>query len=199
MVPRDDDHDDLFLRAGRGEDDARQRLLCVHRDRLRRMVAGRIDRRLAARFDPSDVVQEALADAGRHLNEFLPDRPMAFYPWLRHFAWERLLELHRRHIQAQRRSIAREEGQGGAMVDESAAALADRLAGNETSARHGAPWPDNSIRNRRKVGRMAQQRKQPSCEAVSSRTTMMRSGQAGPWSVVGRTRVSILETGRGED
>src|SRR4051795_7978520 len=94
MMPHDMDPDELLQKAGRGEDAARQRLLAVHRDRLRRMVAVRMDRRLAARVDPSDVVQEALADAGEHLDGYLRDRPMAFYPWLRHFAWERLVDLH---------------------------------------------------------------------------------------------------------
>jgi RNA polymerase sigma-70 factor (ECF subfamily) len=124
MVPPDMDPDELLQKAGRGEDAARQRLLAMYRDRLRRMVVVRMDRRLAARLDPSDVVQEALADADRHLDDFLRDRPMDFYPWLRHFAWERLVDLGRRHIGAQRRSINREETGGPGLADESAAALA---------------------------------------------------------------------------
>ena len=55
--------DQLIESAGRGDAAARQQLLHEHRDRLRRMVAVRLDRRLAARVDPSDVVQEALAEA----------------------------------------------------------------------------------------------------------------------------------------
>ena len=48
------------------------------------MVAvARMDRRLTARLDPSDVVQEALADGVRDLPDYLTTRPMAFYPWLR--------------------------------------------------------------------------------------------------------------------
>ena len=63
--------DILLERAGRGDDQARQRLLERHRSRLKRMVAVRMDRRLAARLDPSDVVQEALADAARDLPDYL--------------------------------------------------------------------------------------------------------------------------------
>ena len=37
--------------------------LAVHRDRLRRMVALRLDRRLRGRVDPSDVIQEAFLEA----------------------------------------------------------------------------------------------------------------------------------------
>ena len=74
------------------------------------MVAVRLDRRLAARVDPSDVVQEALADASRRLDDYLLSRPLPFFAWLRQFAWERLVELHRRHVTPQRRSVIREEG-----------------------------------------------------------------------------------------
>jgi RNA polymerase sigma-70 factor (ECF subfamily) len=133
MLPRDLEFDELLARAGCGEDAARQRLLAVHRDRLRRMVAVRMDRRLAARFDPSDVVQEALADAGQRLDEFLRDRPMEFYPWLRQFAWERLVDLQRRHLTAQRRSVLREAAWDAELPDASAAVLADRLVGSGTS------------------------------------------------------------------
>ena len=73
------DTDELLKGAAAGDDDARQRLLQRHRDRLVRMVAVRLDRRLAGRLDPSDVVQEALADADRKLAAYLRDRPLPSY------------------------------------------------------------------------------------------------------------------------
>ena len=136
-MPREPDTDELLRRAGEGDDAARQRLLAVHRDRLRRMVAVRLDRRLAARIDPSDVVQEALADADQHLDDFLRDRPMGFYPWLRQLAWERLVDLHRRHVHAQRRSIVREEGPHSDRSNESARALAEHLVASGTTPSQG--------------------------------------------------------------
>jgi RNA polymerase sigma-70 factor (ECF subfamily) len=79
------------------------------------------------------VVQEALADAARKLPEYLRDRPLPFYPWLRQLALERLIELHRRHIQAQKRSVRREEVQSLPLTDESTLELAHRLlAGDPT-------------------------------------------------------------------
>jgi RNA polymerase sigma-70 factor (ECF subfamily) len=131
------DTEELIQRAGTGDQAARQQLLARHRGRLRQMVALRIDRRMAARVDPSDVVQEALADAAHSLSDYLKDRPLPFYPWLRHFAWERLLQLHRHHLQAQRRSVSREQLRIGDVADESAAVLAERLAnsGSSPSAR----------------------------------------------------------------
>jgi RNA polymerase sigma-70 factor, ECF subfamily len=99
------DTEELLDQAKAGDRTARQRLLMRHRDRLRQMVALRIDRRMAARVDPSDVVQEALAVAAQSLSDYLRDRPLPFYPWLRRFAWERLLQLHRHHLRTQRRSV----------------------------------------------------------------------------------------------
>ena len=96
----DTDELELLRAAADGDEAAGQQLLARHRGRLRQMVAVRLDRRLAARVDPSDVVQEALAEAARELADYLRERPLPFYPWLRQFAWERLLQLHRRHIAA---------------------------------------------------------------------------------------------------
>jgi RNA polymerase sigma-70 factor (ECF subfamily) len=62
------------------------------------MIEVHLDRRLAARVDPSDVVQESLADAARKLSDYLRQRPLPFYPWLRQLAWERLVKLRRRHL-----------------------------------------------------------------------------------------------------
>jgi RNA polymerase sigma-70 factor (ECF subfamily) len=80
MTALGQDTDLLLDRAAAGGDDAWQQLFDLHRKRLKRMVALRLDRRLAARVDPSDVVQEALADAAKKLAGYLRDRPLAFYP-----------------------------------------------------------------------------------------------------------------------
>src|SRR5262249_42289969 len=86
--------EELIARAARGDPTARESLLDRHRDRLRTMIAVRMDRRLAARVDPSDVVQESLAEAACHLTDYLLRRPLPFYPWLRQIAWEQLIMLH---------------------------------------------------------------------------------------------------------
>src|SRR5581483_1117454 len=119
------DTDQLLARAAAGDAAARGRLLQRHRGRLRRMVALRLDRRLAARVDPSDVVQDALAEANRRLDDYLRGRPLPFYPWLRRLAWDQLVRLHHRHVAAGRRSVTREEPPP--LPGESALVLADRL------------------------------------------------------------------------
>ena len=78
--------DELLNRAATGDRSAREQLWVRHRGRLRKMVAVRLDRRLAARVDPSDVVQEAILEADQMLSDYLVERPLPFYPWLRRLA-----------------------------------------------------------------------------------------------------------------
>jgi RNA polymerase sigma-70 factor (ECF subfamily) len=133
MAPASPDTDELLDRTAHGDRAARDQLLTRHRQRLRQAVAYRLDRRLAARVDPSDVLQEVLAEASRRLPDYLRERPLPFYPWLRQMALERLAELHRRHVRAQRRSVRREEPGLLPLPDESASELADRLVNSASS------------------------------------------------------------------
>jgi RNA polymerase sigma-70 factor (ECF subfamily) len=123
------DTDELLAAASHGDAKARCSLLDRHRDRLRRLIAVRFDRRLTARLDPSDLVQETLAEAARRLDDYLRDRPLPFYPWLRQIAWNRMIDARRYHLRAGRRSIGREEPAG--LPDESALELAERLLAGE--------------------------------------------------------------------
>ena len=134
MVAADEpDTEELLDRAGRGDRSAVERLLARHRPRLRRMVAIRMDPRLAAQLDPSDVIQEALVQASPKLTNYLNDRPMPFYPWLRQLTWERLAHLHRRHVAASKRSVTREQDCDLYLPDQSAMELAGRLVASGTS------------------------------------------------------------------
>jgi len=119
--------EDLLRRASQGDAAAVERLLMLHRDRLKRMISIRLDARLAARLDASDVVQEALMDASRKLPDYLRTRPVPFYPWLRRLAWEKVVDAERRHVDARRRSVAREEARLTALPDHSSVQLAERL------------------------------------------------------------------------
>ncbi len=83
-------------------------LMAMHRDRLRRMVAVRLDQRVNPRLDPSDVVQETMLKAVAKMPEYLKDRPIDFYPWLRQLAWDQMVDSFRKHVIAQRRSVDRE-------------------------------------------------------------------------------------------
>jgi RNA polymerase sigma-70 factor (ECF subfamily) len=79
-------------------------------------------------------VQEALINADERLSDYLKRRPIPFYPWLRQLAWDRLIDLQRRHLGAKKRSVQREEAWEVALPNESALELVDRLIDRQSSA-----------------------------------------------------------------
>jgi RNA polymerase sigma-70 factor (ECF subfamily) len=128
MWPGQPETDDLLARARRGEAEAVERLLTAHREPLRRMIGLRLDPALAARVDASDVVQDVLLEAHRRLSDYLCHPAMPFHLWLRHIAKDHVIDAHRRHRQAQRRSLDRERPLAPrALPDESSFELAGQL------------------------------------------------------------------------
>jgi len=99
---------DLLARARDGNELAFEELFMRHRGRLQKAIAMRIDRRLAARIDASDVLQETHMEAFRRLPKYLKQGEMPFYLWLLWIAREKVLELHRRHLGAEKRAVTRE-------------------------------------------------------------------------------------------
>jgi RNA polymerase sigma-70 factor (ECF subfamily) len=135
MSNAENDTEELIARARGGCVEARHALLARHRERLSRMVALRLDRRLSARVDPSDVVQEVLIDASSKLDEFLERRALPFYAWLRQFAWNRLVDMHRRHVRSRRRTVARERPYDLELPEDSAVLLVRRLVDSSSPSR----------------------------------------------------------------
>src|ERR1700688_875415 len=85
--------------AARRDGAAWSAVLAQHRERLRRMVALRMDRRLQGRVDPSDVIQDAYLEAARRLPEYVREpAPMPLFLWLRYLTGQALQTLHRRHL-----------------------------------------------------------------------------------------------------
>jgi RNA polymerase sigma-70 factor (ECF subfamily) len=118
----------LLRQAVAGDRNAVDDLLGRHRAPLKRMLAVRMDSRLRARIDPSDIVQTVLAEAAQKMVRF-SQPPEQFFGWLRQLAWDELARLHRDHIRTRKRSVSLEAPGGGAgAADTSAALLADRLA-----------------------------------------------------------------------
>lgn len=95
------------------------------------MVSVQLDRRLTARIDPSDVVQDVMIEAHRLLPDYLARRPVAFYPWLKQITTNRLIDLHRRHLVAERRSVRRESERRS---NRSSLLLADQLLNDDHAA-----------------------------------------------------------------
>jgi RNA polymerase sigma-70 factor (ECF subfamily) len=98
----------LLMEAASGDRGAFDDLFSRHERSLQRFIEVRLDRRLRARLDPSDLVQETQLQAFRKLDDYLRRRPMPFKLWLQKTALERLHKARRRHLRAQRRSVERE-------------------------------------------------------------------------------------------
>ncbi len=132
MWPQQPETRDLLARAEQGEAAAVERLLTVHREPLRRMISARLDPSLAARVDASDIVQDVLLEAHKRLNDYLRNPAMPFQLWLRHIAKDHVIDAHRRHRQAQRRSMDREQPLVPAVLaDHSSFELAGQLLDQE--------------------------------------------------------------------
>ena len=99
----------LLANAKGGDRAAVNRLLERHRVSLRKLISLRLDRQIARRVDASDVVQDVLLEANTRLQDYLADPRMPFHLWLRQLAQDRMIDLHRRHRGAQRRSLDREQ------------------------------------------------------------------------------------------
>src|SRR6516165_8434376 len=132
-VPDKGESTQLIEQAVRGDQWALGELLGRHRERLRRMVALRLDWRLRGRVDPSDVLQEACLDAARRLAEYQANPTMPFFLWLRFLAGQRLVDENRKHLGAAARDAGREVSlYHGALPETTTAALAAHLLGRLT-------------------------------------------------------------------
>jgi RNA polymerase sigma-70 factor (ECF subfamily) len=102
-----DELSQLLDAVERREVDALAKLLAWTRTDLLPYVKLRLDKRLAARFDASDVLQEVQLSVSQRIDDYLQRRPMPFPLWLRKTALERLTDLRRHHLR-QRRSAKAE-------------------------------------------------------------------------------------------
>jgi len=146
-MKRQTQHEDVLLHdAKRGDSDAVAKLFNRYRARLRRMIEIRIDERLAGRIDPSDVLQEAFIDVHNRIDELRTDDIPVFL-WLRLKVGNRLIDLHRFHLGAEKRSARREISLfRGAMPLASSASLASKLLGRATSASNAAMRAEARVR-----------------------------------------------------
>ncbi|MHC4874911.1 MAG: sigma-70 family RNA polymerase sigma factor [Planctomycetota bacterium] len=128
MWPDSERTAELLQNAQQGESTAVNELMERHRQAVRQMVHMRLDRAVAARVDASDVVQDVLLEASQRLNDFIENGSMPFHLWLRQLAKDRLIDMHRRHRGAQRRSVDREQRIGAGSSERSSLNLDGVLA-----------------------------------------------------------------------
>jgi RNA polymerase sigma-70 factor (ECF subfamily) len=137
----------LIERARAGDKDALNEIFTRHRDRLLRMVALRLDWRLQARIDASDVIQDAYVEVATRLEEYLRNPAPPLFLWLRLVVGECLSKLHRQHLGAQMRDAGREVSLfREALPAASSAALAAQLLGKYTSPSQAAVRAERVLR-----------------------------------------------------
>lgn len=128
------DADELVKRLKDQDLTALAELFEINRDRLSRMVSIRMDRRLKGRIDATDVLQEAYMILSQKIGNFADYPDMSPYVWMRLTVNDRLIALHRKHIQAGKRDARKEISMSQkANPDESSAEIVDTLADTVSS------------------------------------------------------------------
>jgi len=87
-----------------------------NRDRLLRLIATRLDRRLAGRVDPSDIFQETFLRANAAFDEFCRLSEMPVYNWLRIQVQFAVGDCHRTHLGTMKRAVGMEHHSPGDTV-----------------------------------------------------------------------------------
>jgi RNA polymerase sigma-70 factor (ECF subfamily) len=123
----------LLERAAVGDAEAWGTLLTEHQERLRRMVAFRLDSRLQGRVDASDIMQEAYLEAAAHREDYFRHGGLPLFLWLRGVVSNKLLQIHRHHLGTRMRDAARDVGFARpAAPDATSVALVAQLTGHFT-------------------------------------------------------------------
>lgn len=155
MVLGREGHDELALRAARGDSRALGELFDQFRDRLRTMVRLRMDRRLRGRVDPSDVLQEAFIDASKRIATYVRTAPMPLFLWFRFLTAQRLTDVHRQHLGAKMRAAGGEVSlHRSAMPGAASESLAAQIVGAFTSPDAAAVRAERQIQLQRALEEM---------------------------------------------
>lgn len=105
------------------------------RQRLARIVAFRLDRRLGGRVSESDVLQETYVRAAKRLDHYLDQaEPPPLFVWLRMELQQQLIDIHRAHLATEKRDVRKEIGMFGfADPNGTSRAMAYELSAHMTS------------------------------------------------------------------
>lgn len=138
-----------------GHPEAWGSVLRAHEERLRRLIAFRLDARMRGRVDAADIVQEVFLEALEHRDRFVTESEESLFLWLRGIAANKLLELHRFHLGTQSRNAGREVALApGEASEDSSAALAAQLIAWGTRASEAAVRDEVRLRLEQALGQM---------------------------------------------
>jgi len=118
----------------RGDRQALADLFAIYRPRLWRTVNFRLHPRLQGRIDADDVLQDAWLMAVDRISYFLRDASHSPFIWFRMIVNQALIDLHRRHLGAEKRDASRDVPLYGSSSSEStSSSMAFHLLGHLTS------------------------------------------------------------------
>jgi RNA polymerase sigma-70 factor, ECF subfamily len=138
--------EDLLRRAQAGDEPALAALFAHYRERLKRMIHLRLDRRLSGRVDASDVLQEAYLEVHQRFPDYAREGTLPFYLWLRLVTGQKLTDVHRHHLGTQMRDAGQEVSlYRGALPQATSASLAAQLLGKITSASQAAMRAEHKL------------------------------------------------------
>jgi len=126
-----------------------------HRPGLRRFANRQIDRRLMSRLDASDVVQQAFLNAQSRIQHYVENPAVPFLVWLRTITLQTLIDFHRRHLNAKKRSVSQDVSLNQPAIHSGRASfLADRLAASLSSPSHLAMKAETRARLRTSIDQL---------------------------------------------
>ncbi len=126
--------DALLQRLQGGDRVALSEAFTLHRERLWRMINFRMDRRLRGRVDPDDILQEAYLNAEQRISHFRNDNDQSLFIWFRLIVGQTLVDVHRRHLEAEMRDARRDVSMHKSpQVQSTSFSLAEQLALSMTS------------------------------------------------------------------
>jgi RNA polymerase sigma-70 factor, ECF subfamily len=129
-----------------GNEDAVAEVFSVYRDKLQRMIRFRLDRRLYGRVDTTDVLQDVWLESARRIQDYTNNPVVPFFVWLRQLAFQIIIDLHRRHLGAQKRNVSQEISLGQDRCDTSIS-IAAHLVGDLTS-------PSQAVMREERMGQL---------------------------------------------
>lgn len=115
-----------------GDENKIAEVFSQYEEKLQRMVRFRLDRRLYGRVDTADVMQDVWMEASRRIEDYTSNPAVPFFIWVRQIAWQLIIDLHRRHLGAQKRNVSQEVSLAKSGVGTSIS-IAAQLVGDLTS------------------------------------------------------------------
>lgn len=135
--------DDMADRLRAGDLQALAEVFSLERERLWRVAQFRLAEPLRGRLEPDDVLQETFLAAHQRLGHYAQNPSLSPFVWLRMVLNQTLVDLHRKHLGAQRRDAAREICiDGSPFGPATSASVAIQLVGAFTSPSHAAARMD---------------------------------------------------------